>query len=87
MVRIDASVDHGGSAPERTESSSLRKHHASGSIINPANRQSTISPLPSPRNLYKNRSGRIQKIRKSQIESRMTTDASKSEPQNTTISE
>jgi len=82
-VRIDVSVDHAGSAHERTEGFSLRKHHASSSIVNPANGQSTISPLPSLRNLYKNRSGGIQEIRKS----RMTADASESEPQNTTISE
>ena len=80
---MEASVDHAGSAHGRTEGSSVRKQHASSSIANPANRQSTISPLPSLRNLYKNRSGRIQQIRKSQ----MTIDASKSEPQNTTISE
>lgn len=73
--------------PPLSEPRVLRKHQASSSIINPANRQSTISSLPSLRNVYKKRSGRIQKIRKSQIESRMTTDASKSEPQNTTISE
>jgi len=82
-VRIEASVDHAGFAQERTEGSSLRQQHASSSIANPAHRQSTISPLPSLRNLNKNRSGRIQKIGKSQ----MTIYASKSEPQNTTISE
>ena len=82
-MRIEASVDDAGSAHERTEGSSLRKHHASSSIVNPANGQSTISPLPSLRNLYTNRSGGIQKIRKSQ----MTIDASESTPQNTTISE
>jgi Glucose-6-phosphate dehydrogenase, C-terminal domain len=43
-VRIEASVGHARSAPERTGSFSLRKRHASRSIVNPANGHSRDFP-------------------------------------------
>jgi hypothetical protein len=76
-VRIEDSVDHAGSAPERTDASSLRKLQASRWIINPANGRSKTLPPPSPV------SPNSKKIRKSQ----MTKKASESDSQNVTISE